>query len=212
MFFVQSKGTKAIFDDDVKMNNFPVKTIKYALLFNVPFFVFYTSITSKETKFIWLQKYVEIELNKNNPTWKNKDSVTLYFPEENNLGKNINKINHLLEAHRATSQSLIFLIIYEELLFHTESVLVGQYGVSAFCIKLCEKLIKTHWVINYYSVNLENHGSDINIFNLKDTFEDILNNNIITSGNRILINKQIEILDSVKTVIIASENFEKMGY
>ncbi|MEX6223236.1 DUF4365 domain-containing protein [Providencia hangzhouensis] len=54
-FFVQSKGTVSSFDETVKLS-FPVKTIKYALLFNVPFFIFYTSIPSNETKYIWLQK------------------------------------------------------------------------------------------------------------------------------------------------------------
>ncbi|MEX6155850.1 DUF4365 domain-containing protein [Providencia hangzhouensis] len=38
-FFVQSKGTVSSFDKTVKLS-FPVKTIKYALLFNVPFLYF----------------------------------------------------------------------------------------------------------------------------------------------------------------------------
>jgi len=61
-FLVQLKGKKAGFSENVKLSSFPVKTIKYALLFNIPFFVFHTSIKSNETKFIWLQKYAETKL------------------------------------------------------------------------------------------------------------------------------------------------------
>ncbi|WP_162557243.1 DUF4365 domain-containing protein, partial [Proteus mirabilis] len=81
-FFVQSKGTEKTFTEDVKIS-FPVNTIKYAMLFNVPFFLFYTSITSKQTKFIWLQKYTNLVLNEKN--WEDKKSITIYFPEENDL-------------------------------------------------------------------------------------------------------------------------------
>lgn len=209
-FFVQSKGTVSSFDETVKLS-FPVKTIKYALLFNVPFFIFYTSIPSNETKYIWLQKYVEIHLNNKNQKWQQQESVTITFPEENDLSSNIEKVNELLMNHRATSQSLAFLKVYEELVFHAKNVLSGEFGVGHTCVIYCYKLVKLNWLINYLASNTCVNIERMNIFNMKDAFEEIASTNIIDNENRNVITEQLKLLRELKQIIISTESREELG-
>lgn len=211
-FFVQAKGTEVIFNDSVKMPDFPVKTIKYALLFNVPFFVFYTSIPSKSIKYIWLQKYVELELNEKKPNWRGQEGVTLYFPEENDLDSNTVKIQNILTEHRAEIESLEFLKLYEELVLHVGSFVSGEYQVSRYCEDICVRLIKIQWLINHLSINIDSHGSNINIFNLKDAFYNIYTNNHVSSEDYTVIAEQLRMLECIKTEIISKDDFSEIAY
>lgn len=95
--FVQVKGTDKAFKENVQLSGFPVDTVNYALMFDVPFFIFHTSNASKQTKYVWLQNYVETRLEKDTPQWKTQDSVTIYFPEENNLESNDSKIAEIIK-------------------------------------------------------------------------------------------------------------------
>ncbi|MCG9547218.1 DUF4365 domain-containing protein [Vibrio harveyi] len=120
--FVQVKGTEKEFDENIVLNNFPVKTINYALLFSVPFFVFYTSVTSKKTKYIWLQKYVDSVLDVENKKWKKQKTVTLKFPDENDITTNMQKISSISKmdkkikiAHKCVMWCERYLYSYEEL-------------------------------------------------------------------------------------------------
>lgn len=211
-FFVQAKGTEKIFNDSVKMPDFPVKTIEYALLFNVPFFVFYTSITSKSIKYIWLQKYVELELNNKKPNWREQEDITLYFPEENDLDSNTVKIYNILTEHRAKIESLEFLKLYEELVLHAESFASGEYEVSRYCVELCVRLIKIQWLINYIGINTHSQGRNINIFNLKDAFHNIYINNHVSSSDFTVIWDQLAMLERIKTEIISKDTFNEIAY
>lgn len=65
--FVQVKGTDKAFKENVQLSGFPVDTVNYALMFDVPFFIFHTSNVSKQTKYVWLQNYVETRLEKDTP-------------------------------------------------------------------------------------------------------------------------------------------------
>lgn len=209
-FFVQSKGTVSSFDETVKLS-FPVKTIKYALLFNVPFFIFYTSIPSSETKYIWLQKYVEIHLNNKNQKWQQQESVTITFPEENDLSSNIEKVNELLTNHRATSQSLAFLKVYEELQFHANNVLSGEFGVGHTCAIYCYKLVKLNCLIKYLTSNTCVNAEKIRILDMKDAFKEIAASNVIDHENRKVITKQLNLLRELKQIIISTESREELG-
>lgn len=80
----QLKGTRASFKSgDVTLTKFPVKTIEYAMLFDVPFFAFYTSVTDKVTRFVWLQRYASIVLPTVRPKWREQDEVPIKFPASN---------------------------------------------------------------------------------------------------------------------------------
>lgn len=138
--FVQVKGTDKKFKKTVKLSSFPVDTIKYALMFDVPFFIFHTSNTSQQTKYVWLQNYVETRLEKDNPHWKNQKSVTIYFPKENDLQANDSKITDIIKNDKLKKMGVKFLAIYESLKFHSESVLSGQTAVAIGCAIEARKL------------------------------------------------------------------------
>jgi len=97
--FVQSKGTKKNFSYNKRgeaiLNEFPVKTIAYALRLIDPLFVFYTSLADSKTMFIWLQHYTDTKLADTTPKWVEQETVTLYFPECNNLSE-YNRIEDIL--------------------------------------------------------------------------------------------------------------------
>jgi len=84
---VQVKGTKNEFVDGIVKLSFPVKTIEYAKLFEIPFFVFHTSVTTEETRFIWLQSYTSVVLDVENSRWRTQEEVTLNFPPGNVLSE-----------------------------------------------------------------------------------------------------------------------------
>jgi hypothetical protein len=81
--YVQVKGTST--DEKMEKFSFPVKTLLYAEDFIAPFFLFYVSTTGT-IKFVWLQKYIEMQLHVDSPDWRTQDEVTIYFPDENSLG------------------------------------------------------------------------------------------------------------------------------
>lgn len=108
--FVQSKGTAGTFqrrsDNCIVLNDFPVKTIEYALRLSAPFFVFHTSISSSETVFVWLQCYALTQLGATTPNWREQETVTLYFPDGNNLRTGHAKIENILYSEQLTNQTV----------------------------------------------------------------------------------------------------------
>ncbi|HID9489102.1 TPA: DUF4365 domain-containing protein [Pseudomonas aeruginosa] len=116
--FVQVKGTEAAFSsENEKLSGFPVKTVNYAMLFSVPFFVFYASVSSRRVKFVWLQKYVEFVLEKTRPGWRDQESVTLEFPRENDLDSGLEKLVDIAAKERSMRFGYRYLMLYER--FHT---------------------------------------------------------------------------------------------
>lgn len=127
---VQAKGTDAGFDEEIKLSNFPTKTIWYSQLFNIPFFVFYTSNKSGQTYFVWLQKYANTKLIRTTPDWKSQAGVTIYFPDENNLKDNKQKIIDIIRKDKDKKIGLDFLATFESIKLHSQSVLSGETGVN----------------------------------------------------------------------------------
>lgn len=97
---IQLKGKQGSFDQikndqhhDVSLS-IKIKLLKYALLFNIPFIIFHTSIDAKKTKFLWLQKYIEIKLGGPLGDWSTRDNdseITIHFPKENILNSKTGK-------------------------------------------------------------------------------------------------------------------------
>ena len=79
---LQIKGRDQKFGNG-KLSSFPVKTMEYAELFQIPFFAVYVTLKDKQVHFLWLQKYIERNLSSIN--WRNEKNITLDFPTENLL-------------------------------------------------------------------------------------------------------------------------------
>ena len=122
IFLAQIKGTERPFSEPVSIANFPVMTLNYACLFSAPFFLFYTSTSTKQTKFIWLQKYVEFHLKPNHSKFKNQETITIKFPENNNLEANIDKILEIVKEEKLIKVAHAFIMPYRRLLHAHEQL------------------------------------------------------------------------------------------
>lgn len=138
VLYGQVKGSDEPFVGDVKLSGFPVKTANYANLFDVPFFLFYASVRSKVTKFVWLQEY--FRLNVRSDLAHTQTTLTVNFPEENVLNKNgIEKILGILKRDRIAKAGLKFLTFYERLLARRDLLRNGAISAARSClIQLCE--------------------------------------------------------------------------
>jgi hypothetical protein len=116
VFLAQIKGTEKPFSEPVSIANFPVMTLNYACLFSAPLFLFYTSTSTKQTKFIWLQKYVEFHLKPNHSKFQNQETITIKFPENNNLENNIDKILGIVQEEKLIKVAHAFIMPYRRLL------------------------------------------------------------------------------------------------
>ncbi len=148
---IQLKGTRASFNEQVRLNGFPTRTLEYAQLFPEAFFIFHTSVTDKKTYFVWAQKYIETRLSVDNPGWSNQETITIHFPPDNVLDtdegkRKIEKIMKLLSAEKA---GLKYLADYEWLKCHWENYKLGEDGVLETCIEIVKK-IRNHKL--FYSV------------------------------------------------------------
>jgi hypothetical protein len=97
-------------------------TLNYASLFSVPFFLFYTSTSTNKTKFIWLQKYVESHLKPNHSTFQDQETITIKFPENNNLENNIDKILEIVQEEKLIKVAHAFIVPYRRLLHAYEQL------------------------------------------------------------------------------------------
>lgn len=206
--FVQVKGTNDEFKKDVKLGNFPVETIKYALMFDVPFFLFHTSNTSKQTKFVWLQKYVSINLEKNNPFWRNQKTVTISFPKENDLTSNDVKITNIIKKDKLRKVGVKFLASYESLRFHSESVIDDkQVGVANGCAIEARKLQKLSYFIEEYKhLVFDGKYNDFNI--LPSVYEKIALTSKIDDADVETVKSAIEFLEGIKFAFLTEDDID----
>ncbi|MDO7207719.1 DUF4365 domain-containing protein [Acinetobacter nosocomialis] len=209
--FVQVKGTNEEFKEKVQLSGFPVDTIKYALMFDVPFFIFHTSNTSKQTKYVWLQNYVETHLEKYTPHWKDQKSVTIYFPKENDLELNDSKIAEIINKDKLRKVGVKFLASYESLKLHSESVLnAGQTDVAKGCAIEARKLQKLSLFINEYKeLVFKGNYTDFNTF--QAAYDNIANTSKIDSADRGTINSAMCFLEEIKSVFLNQDLFEELA-
>ena len=56
-------------------------------MFTVPFVLVFCDVLNPEKcYYLWLQEYIQVRLNYENPNWRKQQTNTLYFPPENILG------------------------------------------------------------------------------------------------------------------------------
>ncbi|WP_311753481.1 DUF4365 domain-containing protein [Proteus columbae] len=118
VFFAQIKGTSSYLKETggYIYKDFPIKTLNYALLFSVPFFLFYVSTKSEQVRFIWLQKYYEIEFENKGLVIENKDTIRIKFPKENSLLNNKDKIKFIVYNEMKSKAKIKYISYYQKLL------------------------------------------------------------------------------------------------
>ena len=87
ILMLQIKGTETEIDTNNPRFSLETKTLLYAEMFSVPFILGYCEVTHPEKcYYLWLQEYIRVRLNYDNPNWRNQGTNTLYFPKNNILG------------------------------------------------------------------------------------------------------------------------------
>lgn len=207
--FVQVKGTDKAFKENVQLSGFPVDTVNYALMFDVPFFIFHTSNASKQTKYVWLQNYVETRLEKDTPQWKTQDSVTIYFPEENDLESNDSKIAEIIKKDKLRKVGVKFLASYESLKLHSEAVLSSrQTAVAKGCAIEARKLQKLSSFINEYKEGaFTGSYTDFNTFHA--AYDNIANTSKIDSADKGTINSAMCFLEEIKFAFLVQDQIDE---
>lgn len=205
--FVQVKGTDNAFGSDVQLSNFPVDTINYSLMFDVPFFLFHTSNASKKTKFVWLQKYSETKLVKTTPNWTNQGSVTINFPEENDLQENDKKITEIIKKDKRRKIGVKFLACYESLKLHSRSVVNGEVDVASACAIETGKLQKLSSFISVYKDGvIEGSYADFN--SLQNAYENIATASKINPSDAETIESAMKFLSQIKNAFLSEDDID----
>ena len=87
MLLLQIKGTEKPINSTNPKFSLETKTLLYAEMFSTPFLLLYCSLTPpQKCYYIWLQEYIRVRLNVENPSWREQDTNTVYFPTDNLLG------------------------------------------------------------------------------------------------------------------------------
>ncbi len=198
-FLIQIKGQEKPFSSTSPKKSIPTKTIEYALLFDVPFFVFLNSNESQKTKFVWLQRYVELVLNQENPNWRSKKSVTIKFPEINDLVDNKQKIEMCVRTEALRAFGLRFLGDYHWLeLCHKESMQPPDLENMLLSVKRMLKLPEIFF--DEYKVSFAVDDS-IHEFDLTEMHAqlEMAVGGCFTSQFRTFIEHQVMHLDDIRT-------------
>jgi hypothetical protein len=199
--FVQSKGTEKAFtikNDSIVLNDFPVKTIEYALRLSSPFFIFYTSLSSNETVFVWLQRYALTELSATTPKWRDRESVKIDFPFENKLNDGLLKIDKILHSEQLTSQTLVVLRNTRWLKMHIGSILAGQYAVAETALENMDAITRCNAVVE----SVLSAPDSLDLARLQFSLVDVLNSNQISSDNQKVLKEFVERVEEFEGALL----------
>lgn len=87
IILLQIKGTETEIDINNPKFSLETKTLIYAEMFTVPFVLVFCDVLNPEKcYYLWLQEYIQVRLNYENPNWRKQQTNTVYFPPENILG------------------------------------------------------------------------------------------------------------------------------
>lgn len=95
LLLLQIKGTEKAIDTENPKFSLETKELQYAEMFSDPVLLIYVSITNPtQCYYVWLQQYIRIRLNYDNPDWRQQETNTIYIPKRNLLDFKLNG-NHL---------------------------------------------------------------------------------------------------------------------
>ena len=86
ILLLQIKGTEKEIDTNNPRFSLETKELQYAEMFTTPLILVYVSVTNhQQCYYVWLQEYIRVRLQFDNPTWRKQDTNTIYFPNDNIL-------------------------------------------------------------------------------------------------------------------------------
>lgn len=199
---IQVKGKRTSFQlEDVSLSNFPTRTVEYAALFSVPFFVFHTSIEDNRTYFLWLQKYAETRLLNTTPDWQNQDSVTLYFPPTNLLSTNSEKIEQILIRHALQKDCFTFLGCYEWLQRHVDEIAHGNMDAIQPAL---DQLARINRLAPDFHTRYLAYAQDLDLNELHNGLQALQ----YTPDDFVVIERHMELMNAAKNVILDQDELD----
>jgi len=117
---LQIKGTREKINNLIRELKFdiPVRTLKYSEMFISPVILVVCPVDEKNNKFyyLWLQEYIGVVLNNDNPEWrKNRCSVRASIPIENCMPGDENKLEFVSNYPRRIFEWCQFARICEDM-------------------------------------------------------------------------------------------------
>jgi hypothetical protein len=211
--FIQVKGTKDKFKKKsvIKLSGFPSKTVNYSRLFDIPFFVFYTSITSKKTYFLWLQKYADLNYTANNVLTKQK-SITLNFPSGNNLSSNRRKFSELVQRSSIKADGIRFLSYLADIQLHWKGVQLKEYKVAYTVLNLVEEMIRNKRFMDYYLSGRFFLTKNPDFSLLKKALRRVGKKQTLTLDDLQIINKQIGLLEEIERIFLGHNFIDELQF
>jgi hypothetical protein len=209
--FVQLKGKNKAFPkrDAPKLGGFPTKTVDYALLFDIPFFVFHTSVTDGETYFVWLQKYARMNFDTKSASWRTKASVTIEFPKQNVLSSNRSKIENIVADSQLLKTGLEFLAIDRQLRLHAPHVIVDQPFVSVFAAKLVDQLLL---LPNGFYAKFTPHTVSLDLLALRTAFKAIGATQATSRPDALTIVQELSHLKAIRDFFLNFDDLETFQF
>jgi hypothetical protein len=100
LLFCQIKGCSDNVRDDVEYHAYDLKnnTLKYSELFAVPFLLVLCPVEQRPARFyyVWLQEYISVVLDYDNPTWRNNTTTTrVKIPIRNKMPGDNDRLQHI---------------------------------------------------------------------------------------------------------------------
>jgi hypothetical protein len=195
MVFGQLKGTEKSFEDE---DSFPldVGTLLYAELFSAPFFLLRTSIADNVTRFVWLQKYIETELDPKGLEWRSQGAKSIKMPPTNDLVENADRFIALAKKQLRDQQALKFLRIESILSLHAPQVLKGEFKMGFYCSSEAKKLEQ----LEAFIVDDDMNGCDLyaRLSTLYDHFDKIAIFKKVAAENRRAIENALDEMSTMK--------------
>lgn len=125
----------------VNFHQFPVKTLLYAEHFPEPFFLVHLSIERDEPiYFLWLQRYIQLELDNSQPDWRDLDDVTLRIPVGNNFLTEEGRVLDIVSRNVMLKKAMRFLTDYYYWDKHIDELIEAEnLLMKDVCISFVEK-------------------------------------------------------------------------
>lgn len=125
LLMLQIKGTDSIIDKETPKFSLETKTLIYADMFSVPFLLLYCSVNEPDKcYYVWLQEYIRVRLNYDNPTWRSQNTNTIYFPKENILGteKSEEHLKYIAQFPKYQSSWVRYYLCLNDLCYYLPNV------------------------------------------------------------------------------------------
>lgn len=211
LLLAQVKGQEKEFPRSLRYSKFPVKTLRYAELFPIPFLFFWVSLKAQRVRYVWLQKYIRTRLDAENPMWREDgaSSVSIEFPQDNILDGSDQRILGFLSQQRDMETFRRFLEAYEWLRIHLRSIIdAGETQVARSALQDLKKLRQFTGFLDRRSAP----GSEIDLDGLQLRLNNVAAGKKSVHAVAAYLEDQVDAFERFKLLFLDQEELDKFGW